>query len=201
MGITEGVIIAVLSTIGGWLGGFFGSYAKKKGENLATHEDIDKLVVQMTATTEATKAIEARIDDQVWDRQRQWELRKETIIEVVKTIGKAEFAIKHAIVSLGNMVSGSNGISADRSTFGKDLDECIEYLVAFDGLRLMMSLIVDAKTLVAFSDMKEAFYKCVCCLDIKNFDKDRAKEAFDEFVKLLTSFQVIARQEMGVPIK
>ena len=32
-------------------GAFFGSDLKKKGENLATHEDIDKLVKQVSAIT------------------------------------------------------------------------------------------------------------------------------------------------------
>ncbi len=40
---------------------YFGAYLKKKGENLATHEDIDKLVQQVSAITAATKHIEARI--------------------------------------------------------------------------------------------------------------------------------------------
>jgi hypothetical protein len=37
------------------------SYLKKKGENLATHEDVDKLVKQVSAVTAATKQIEANI--------------------------------------------------------------------------------------------------------------------------------------------
>jgi len=35
--------------------------SKKKGENLATHEDLDKLVVQVRAVTTTTKEIEAKI--------------------------------------------------------------------------------------------------------------------------------------------
>jgi hypothetical protein len=37
------VIVPIISFVGGWLGSFLGAYLKKKGENLATHEDIDKL--------------------------------------------------------------------------------------------------------------------------------------------------------------
>jgi hypothetical protein len=43
------------------LGAYLGAYLKKKGENLATHEDIDKLVSQVSAVTAASKQIEARI--------------------------------------------------------------------------------------------------------------------------------------------
>ena len=40
---------------------FFGAYFKRVGENLATHDDIDKLVKQVSAVTAATKQIEAKI--------------------------------------------------------------------------------------------------------------------------------------------
>jgi hypothetical protein len=36
--------------------GFFVSYAKKSGENLATKEDLNNLVEQVKAVTQATKA-------------------------------------------------------------------------------------------------------------------------------------------------
>lgn len=61
-----------LSLVGGWLGAYLGSYLKKKGENLATHEDIDKLVDQVRAVTQTTKEIEAKISNEVWDRQKRW---------------------------------------------------------------------------------------------------------------------------------
>jgi hypothetical protein len=67
-------------------GGFLGSYLKRKGENLATHEDIDKLVEQVRAVTTATKEIEAKISSDVWDRQKRWEVKREVIFEVTKRI-------------------------------------------------------------------------------------------------------------------
>ena len=66
-------LLPVLLFIAGFAGAFLSSYLKKKGENLATHEDLEKLVVQMEATTTATKAIEARISHGVWDQQQRWE--------------------------------------------------------------------------------------------------------------------------------
>jgi hypothetical protein len=61
------------------LGAYLGSYLKKKGENLATHEDIDKLVNQVSAVTAATKQIEARISNQTWQRERRAELQLKAI--------------------------------------------------------------------------------------------------------------------------
>ena len=44
------------------------AYLETKGKNLATHQDIMKLVDQVRAT----KSVEAGIGDNVWDRQQRW---------------------------------------------------------------------------------------------------------------------------------
>src|SRR5437870_10327269 len=73
--------LAVLAS--GFLG-FLAGYMKKKGENLATHEDIGKLVEQMSAVTKATKEIEAKISSDVWDRQKHWEMKREVLFVAAK---------------------------------------------------------------------------------------------------------------------
>jgi hypothetical protein len=82
--IGTGAALALV-TIGSWFGGFFGNYLKKKGENLATKEDIDEL-------TRRTKEIEAKIDDQMWDRQRQWELTRDGVIRLMEAQSRLEEA-------------------------------------------------------------------------------------------------------------
>jgi hypothetical protein len=89
----------LLAALASGFGGYFGSYLKKKGENLATHEDLDKLVKQVEATTEATKRIEASISNDVWDRQRHWELKKEAVFEVMRALGKADETLHFASVA------------------------------------------------------------------------------------------------------
>ncbi|MGH9438054.1 MAG: hypothetical protein ACRD22_09185 [Terriglobia bacterium] len=66
------------------LSAYLGSYLKKKGENLATHEDIGKLVDQVKAITQATKEIETKISDAVWKRERKAELQLKAIESVNK---------------------------------------------------------------------------------------------------------------------
>jgi hypothetical protein len=78
---------------GAGFGAYLGSYLKRKGENLATHEDIDNLVQQVSAVTKATKEIEARISDDVWDRQKRWELRREVLFETTKRIASVRAAL------------------------------------------------------------------------------------------------------------
>jgi hypothetical protein len=75
------------------LGAFLGAYLKRKGENLATHEDLDKLVRQMEATTQATKAIEARIDERLWNKQRRWEITRDVLFESCRAMAEFDTAL------------------------------------------------------------------------------------------------------------
>ena len=68
-------------------------YRKKKGENLATHEDIGKVLEEVRATTQATKEIEAKISSAVWDRQKRWELKREVLFKTADKIATAKTAL------------------------------------------------------------------------------------------------------------
>jgi hypothetical protein len=59
--------------------GYVTSYLKKKGENLAIHEDIDKLLDQVSVVTTATKQIEAKISNETWQRERRSDLQLKAI--------------------------------------------------------------------------------------------------------------------------
>jgi hypothetical protein len=192
---------ALTTLVSAFVGSYLAGYLKKKGENLATKEDVGALIDQTRQLTQTTKEIEAKIDDQMWNRQRHWELKKETLIEVVKTIAKAEYSLKHAIVSL-NAVVGEGGFKSQlaRDTFSHELDACIDYVVALDGLRLLMALITDTQSLTTFTDMKEAYNKTVLCLDVKDFNMRGAKYHYEEFAKLVVSFHTAARIEIGIPL-
>jgi hypothetical protein len=83
-------LLAIVPFLSAGIGAYLGSYLKKKGENLATHEDISKLVDQVSAVTKATKEIEAKISSDLWNRQKQWELRREMILDVSKAVSEME---------------------------------------------------------------------------------------------------------------
>jgi hypothetical protein len=80
--IVENLLALGLTTlVSAFVGSYLASYLKKKGENLATHEDIDKLVDQVRAVTTATKEIEERIESSIWSKQRHWELWASQVFE------------------------------------------------------------------------------------------------------------------------
>ncbi len=75
----------------------------EKGKNLATHEDIDKVVDQVRAVTQTTKEIETKITDQVWDRQRRWELRRDQIMKMLDQATEAKHQLVHLDASYRNL--------------------------------------------------------------------------------------------------
>lgn len=88
--------------MGAGIGAYLGAYLKKKGGNLATQEDIDKLVEQVRGVTVAIKEIESRIEDEAWDRQRRWELKRDVLFEINKAMTQmvSSLAIWNGIVEM-----------------------------------------------------------------------------------------------------
>src|SRR5258708_597017 len=96
----QGVVVWLLVTFGGaFCGSWVGAYLKKKGENYATHEDLGKLVKQMEAVTKVTEAIKTEISEQVWNRQRQWELRRDVLLEAAKGLGACHESIAQLAIA------------------------------------------------------------------------------------------------------
>lgn len=65
-----------------WAKSYFGRYLAKKAENLATHEDIHKLVNQVRET----ERVKAEIADRMWDRQRRWDAKKDLYLEAYSSL-------------------------------------------------------------------------------------------------------------------
>ncbi len=87
------LVLCGLTTLGAFAGSGVGAYFRKKGENLATHEDITKLVEQVRAVTTTTKEIEGKISDDYWRRQKHWESKRGVVFEVVRKLRVADDAL------------------------------------------------------------------------------------------------------------
>jgi hypothetical protein len=79
--------------IGAGLGAYGGAYLKAKAEHWATHEDIDEVLNQVRAVTTTTKVIEAKISEDVWDRQKRWELKRDVLFEATRRLAVIEEAL------------------------------------------------------------------------------------------------------------
>lgn len=85
---------SVLFLVSAGAGVYLGTYLKKKGENFATHEDIDRLVDQVGAATRATKEIESKISSELWDRKKRWELKRDVLFDTTRRVSAVYEALK-----------------------------------------------------------------------------------------------------------
>jgi len=60
---------------------------REKGKNLATHEDIQKLIAQIQKTTEATEQIKAQISGGLWEQQNRWTFKRDLYIRLLENLG------------------------------------------------------------------------------------------------------------------
>jgi hypothetical protein len=78
--IAGSAIVAVI--VGLWIKSYFGPYLTQKAKNLATHEDIQKLIDQVRET----ERVKAEISDSMWDRQSRWTYKRDLYVKIVETL-------------------------------------------------------------------------------------------------------------------
>jgi hypothetical protein len=176
-------------------GAYLGSYLKKKGENLATHEDIDKLADQVRTITSLSKTIEARISDEFWQNQRRWEVKRDTIFEAMKKFGELEAAV--ALLA-GNVSAYQEGMISpqllvDRKELRRELN------VALKGFGIAKNLV----TLACGDDANRVLSSIQ--LEVRKISNQLLGDGtvdretlFQGFAVLMPSIYEYLRKELGI---
>ena len=81
-------IIFVLSLAAAGIGAYLGSYLQAKGKNVATREDIDRVVRK-------TEDIKAEISGGLWEKQNRWTFKRDIYIRLLENLGVARMALDH----------------------------------------------------------------------------------------------------------
>jgi hypothetical protein len=140
--------IAITTLISAGIGAYLGAYLKKKGENLATHEDIGRLVDQVRAVTTVTKEIEAKIFDEAWDRQKRWELKRDVLFEAAKGLAEIDDSLLSlkTVFHLEQQQGGVNWLEAKVERQKR----WIKAAAVFDETRVLIGIVCRAETIAAF---------------------------------------------------
>jgi hypothetical protein len=186
--------IALVPFISAGAGAYVGGYLKKKGENLATHEDIDKVLDQVRAVTTTTKEIEAKISTEVWDRQKRWELKREVLIDAVKSLADIHFVtIKAHALLTGNADDHEkriNQIAACRT-------ECVHSFNRFNGALGMLAVVCTKPTQEVFDE-----YRSIAGEITTEVLTERDKQRFTTneilYWEKLEAVRAAVRKELGV---
>lgn len=191
------LITSMLTLIVGVLVGYLTGYAKKKGENLATHEDIGKLTEQVAAVTRTAKEIEAQITSGLWDRQKRWELKREVLFEATQRVAEAEFALLMLDSVLQVEVDRQNKVDAGL------LQESNKYLLrwnsawaALDESRLFVDNVCGQGTKSAFNEFGKLAKATATAISKK--DKDAYLKALPDMTAKRIAVGAEIRKELGI---
>ena len=185
--------MGVFSLVGGWAGSYLGAYLKKKGENLATHEDVDKLVDQMAAVTQTTKEIEAKISSDVWDRQKRWEIKRDAIFDMVKELGTLQ-------VALGDFISVYRvALRNEEAQFyaQKKIEENEKLHQAhqsFERAQAVATLVCSKEVRIAFSNF--GVLRTELTSDIAHGRMEKANKDFADVIRAGLDLRDLLRQEL-----
>lgn len=176
--------VFVTSVLGAGIGAYVGAYLKKKGENLATHEDVEKLVDQVAAITQTTKEIEAKISNEVWNRQRRWEMKRDALVEAMKVLGDVETAM--SLLHLSNTGGPKTTLTKEEAA-----EMWNDALAKFKRSRILASI-------VCSDDVNEAFRKLeeFMITSIRSITRRESPAWFPEFRSHLSSLIDLVRNDL-----
>ena len=189
--------IPLVTLLTSGIGAYFGAYLKKKGENLATHEDIDKLVQQVSAVTTTTKEIEAKISNEVWDRQKRWELKRDTLFETAKKMSRAQNGLSR-VYAVHSTNKRSNNWENDPVRLTKTNDALKVLNDAadeFEGVILLLTLVCDKE--VVQEARKFILFSRNLGLQISEGKPEEYEKAIEEIVAKGNAVLTAIRKELA----
>jgi hypothetical protein len=183
-----------LATLSALLIGYLAGYLKKKAENRAIHEDIDKLVEQMKAVTQATKEIEAKISSDVWDRQKRWEMKREVLFSAVTRIAEMDDALlSFANVFVQEQEPENLALSEART---KSSRRWLDAWAKYDETKLLVAIVCEEEAKQAFDSLGS-----VACAISQNITKGEwgiYHKSQADFVRNIITVRAAIRKELRI---
>ncbi len=205
------VIVAmwVLSVIAAlFIGSFLKPYLKKKGENLATHEDISKLVDQVKAVTRTTEEIKSEISSGLWDRQRRWDMKREVVFDAAKRLSEVEDALLGVSIVLKEDHAKKKKWETEKPLQEEELawsqvrnERMTRWSKAstdFDESRAFVRIVCGKEAALVFSELGSFIHKLV---EEMTKDPERYDSARPELLKKILEAQKAMRTELEVEAK
>lgn len=190
------VKLGIIGLVAG-VGAYFGSYLKRKAEDRAIRENLTNLTVQVSAVTRATEEIKSEITSEVWDRQRQWEMKRDVIFDCIRALA----SVDDGLMLLANThLLASNAPAKETSTWIDRKSEAMaKWSIAaekFDAVRQLVPIacgdeVKDALTAVALIARKTAS-------DILGGNNASYAASSSERMKAIVKAEQVARKELGV---
>jgi hypothetical protein len=167
--------------VGFFLRSYLGSYLTEKGKNLATFEDIQKLVAQVQATEEA----KADISSRMWDRQMRWAGKKERYEKLTADLSTLSSLMTHY------ESEKRNGIKQ-----GDEFKRILDHGEVISRNAKVTRLFAGNDVNVAYRRVIAAFSVAVDCIE-RHCGGTECKDAVESFADAEDAFIVAAKKDLG----
>jgi hypothetical protein len=183
--------------VGAALAAYFGAYFKRRGEDKAVKDGFKDVLKQTRETTDATKRIEARIDDEVWDRQQRWQMKKDMFFEAVKKISAAKDKLTNLYSIYQTYRAGLSSETDERKE--KRIKAYSDFNDAIEGVEEAAMLI----DLVCEDELKRAVYELGTFMrrsaaKISDGQTQAFIASLQEFQKLINTMNEAMRKEINL---
>jgi hypothetical protein len=193
--IVENLLALGLTTlVSAFVGSYLASYLKKKGENLATHEDIDKLVDQVRAVTTATKEIEERIENSIWSKQRHWEMKRDALFASVQALDRT----KTAFIELWASQVFEAGDPEYEERKRVSVEQWLAEVSRYDETRSSASLVCRVAVRKALGEASQLFRSSAALVFKSKLDNDQFAAASAATRDAVKRVYELARAELGI---
>jgi hypothetical protein len=192
-----GIFTWLITTfLGALLGSAFGGYFGKKGEIQALHEDMSRVIEQNEAITKANETIKDELTNQTWDRQRQWEMRRDAVLAVVQALGRA----RDALMYLAGMVATTReGLTYEWQLHPKLFDlsvELIRRMEEFDEKRLVASFLCSEEFATALTQTGTTIRTALAT--VQKESQFSMEDLYPPVREAVSSALLTARREIGL---
>lgn len=193
--VTLAIIAFLLNAALVGAGIYLSSYLKKKAEHLATREQFKDLQKETAELTRTTKEIEAKISDEVWNRQRRWELKRDLLLDMAKKMSAAYDAL--------TAVYATYNETAKRAKTGDVLPERAGAIGKWASASTEFDTMVSQVALVCNPELTQALrvlrihmgttYQNTTMKGPEEYNK-----AIPEYVTKIYAIQTMIRKELGI---
>jgi hypothetical protein len=192
-------VVGVMVTF--WVRNYFGKYIAKKAENLATHEDIQKLVDQVRET----ERVKAEIADRMWDRQRRWDAKKDLYLEIYSSLHKLHDLLID--VAEGRRAISVRGEGADHTPLVEAINQLKSDFDKFSRVGFVAPLFFSDAALNSIANIsgQAATWVTIVTGDellelLQRHELDKAQQDFQlKFHDAILDLSAAARRDLGYP--
>ena len=178
-------VFHALPFVFGLFGGFLASYMNEKGKNLATRDDVERI-------TKLQEEIRSEISGKMWSRQKNWELKKEVLLDAVSELSGLQSSAARLVASRAALAVTGEWALSSSPMWIKVSDEFIEVSSRFKTVRLKIEIACSETAATSFRNLDLNLDSALSDLQ----DTAKMVKGVADFQKAIPGLLKVVRQEL-----